>query len=171
MKMKKTIYLSACILWASLLGAIPANEEAEKAPPFELISLGGTIYTEQDLIGHPTLLIFWNSWCELCPTELPKAYALQEKLKGTKFQILAIGIADTEANIQDYVTSHLTHFNFPVLYDGGDWVAARYGVNKVPIFFLLNKKGELELAYQGEGLFEHPQFHLTLSDLLDQRRI
>jgi len=169
--MNKKLYILACVLGASLLGGIHANAQGEKAPPFDLLSLHGNPYTEQNLIGHPTLLIFWNSWCVLCPTELPKVYALQEKLKGTKFQVLAIGIADTKANIRDYVTSHPMHFNFPVLYDAGDWVAARYGVNRVPIFFLLNEKGELELAYQGEGLFEHPRFQTMLIDLLDQRRI
>jgi hypothetical protein len=92
-------------------------------------------------------------------------------MKKTNFQILAIAIADTEVNVRSYVTSHPTQFNFPVLYDVGDRVAIRYGVNRVPTFFLLNEKGELELAYQGEGLLEHPQFRATLGDLLDQGRL
>lgn len=168
--MKKTINFLTWTLGVILFCGSHANaqvQQAPQAPHFHLLSLEGTVYTDRYLIGQPTLLIFWNSWCELCPTELPKIYALQEKMGRKRFRALAIAIGDTEANVRAYVTSHPMHFNFPVLYDFGDRVAMDYDVNRVPTFFLLNEKGELELAYQGEGFLEYPQFQPILHDLLD----
>ncbi len=165
--MKKTISFLACILGASLLGGIGADAGGPKVPPFELRSLEGKTYTEQNLIGQPTLLMFWASWCQVCQRELPKVHDLQQKMKGKRFQVLAVGFADTEANIRDYVTSHPTHFNFPVLYDTGNEVATRFGARSTPTFFLLNKNGEVEIPYRGGGFLEHPRFQATLNELLD----
>jgi len=166
--MKKTLYVLAFIVGAGLLGGLPGQASGPQVPSFELRSLAGNTYTDQDLIGQPTLLMFWASWCHVCQGELPKVQALQEKMEGKKFQILAIGFADPEANIRDYVAAHPTHFNFPVLYDIGDRVASQFGVRSTPTFFLLNKKGEVEIPYRGGGLLEHPQFQTTLSELLNE---
>lgn len=164
--MTKTAHVLACILGVSLLGGIHADAGGPKAPPFELHSLDGKTYTDETLIGQPALLMFWASWCQVCQRELPKVHDLQEKMKGKGFQVLAIGFADTEVNIRDYVQSHPTHFNFPVLYDTGNRVATRFGARSTPTFFLLNKKGEVEIPYPGGGLLEHPQFQATLNELL-----
>lgn len=169
--MKNFLYCLAWTLAVILFCGMPANAERQHAPHFNLPSLEGTIYTDQNLMGQTTLLMFWNSWCDLCPSELPKIYALQEKLGNRKFQVLAISIADTEDKIRNFLQSHPLLFNFPVLYDFGDRMAMDYQVNRVPTFFLLNERGELELAYQGEGFLEHPLFQLTLNALLGLRTI
>jgi len=169
--MKKILYFFTGILGVMLFWGSQANAQAPKAPHFHLSSLEGTIYTDQNLIGQSTLLMFWNSWCESCSIELPKVSALQEKMGRKRLQVLAIAIGDTETNVRAYVTSHPTHFHFPVLYDFGDRVAMDYDVNRVPTFFLLNKNGELELAYQGQGLLEHSRFQRVLDDLLERRHI
>ncbi len=168
--MKKTLYVLVFIVGAGLLGGFPGQASGPKVPSFELRSLDGNTYTDQHLIGQPTLLMFWASWCQVCQHELPKLHDLQEKMKGKRFQILAIGFADTETNIRDYVTTHPTHFNFPVLYDTDNRVASRFGARSTPTFFLLNKKGEVEIPYRGGGLLEHPQFQTTLSELLNEHR-
>lgn len=165
--MKKILYVVGFILGVSVFGVVPGEAGGPKVPSFELRSLDGKIYTDQDLIGQPTLLMFWASWCHVCQGELPKVHGLQEQMKGEKFQILSIGFADPEANIRDYVASHPTHFNFPVLYDTGDRVASRFGVRSTPTFFLLNKDGEVEIPYRGGGLIEHPEFQAILSEWLN----
>ncbi|MBA3968421.1 MAG: TlpA family protein disulfide reductase [Nitrospirales bacterium] len=166
--MKTFLTMVGFILSVGLVGGGSGEAGGPKVPAFELRSLDGKLYSDQDLIGQPTLLMFWASWCHVCQGELPKVHGLQEQMKGKKFQILAIGFADPEANIRDYVASHPTHFNFPVLYDTGDRVASQFGVRSTPTFFLLNKKGEVVIPYRGGGLLEHPQFQATLSQLLNE---
>lgn len=167
--MKNTLYLVFWVIGLSLFAAVTSQASGPKVPAFELRSLDGKTYTERHLLGQPTLLMFWASWCHVCQRELPKVQALQERLKGKPFQVLAIGFADAEANIRDYVATHPTHFNFPVLYDADDRVASRFGVRSTPTFFLLNNRGEVEIPYRGGGLVEHPEFQSILSELLNQR--
>ncbi len=148
----------------------PLRAETEtdraKSPPFELTSLSGKSFTEKDLLGKTTLLVFWASWCDVCKHELPKAGLLHEKLGERSFQVIGIGFGDSEQSIREYVKSHPDVFSFPVLYDTGDQVASRFGTQVTPTFFLFDKEGQLIVPYRGGGLFEHPQFRKILSELL-----
>lgn len=164
--MKRAIYSLVLIFVASLFVAIHAGAAGPKVPTFELRSIDGKLYTDRYLTGHPTLLVFWASWCKVCQGELPKIHDLQERMKGSGFQVIAVGFADTEANIRDYVRSHPTVFNFPVLYDADDQVAERFGAYSTPTLFLLNSNGELVIPYRGGGLLETPQFKSELRKLL-----
>lgn len=166
--MKTILSVIGFIVGVVFFGAFPGEASGPKVPAFELHALDGKTYTDQQLIGQPTLLMFWASWCHVCQGELPKVQALQEKMKGQPFRILAIGFADPEANIRDYVAAHPTHFNFPVLYDTGDRVASRFGVRSTPTFFLLNKHGEVVIPYRGGGLVDQPEFQAILSHLLEE---
>lgn len=167
--MKYTMYRVVWMIALSLLPAVTSHASGPKVPAFELHALDGQTYTDRHLLGQPTLLMFWASWCHVCQRELPKVHALQERMKGKPFQVLAIGFADAEINIRDYVASHPSDFNFPVLYDTGDRVASRFGVRSTPTFFLLNKHGEVVVPYRGGGLVEHPEFEAILSKLLNER--
>jgi thiol-disulfide isomerase/thioredoxin len=149
-----------------LLKGVDADAGGAKAPPFELNTLLGKKFTQDQLSGKVTLMIFWASWCGTCQKELPKVHDLQEKMKGRPFQAVAIGFKDSEANIREYVRSHPKLFSFPVLYDAGDQVANRFGANFTPTLFLLDKNGELVIPFTGPGLLENPRFHAELERLL-----
>lgn len=167
--MKKRLSFVAVFLFALfLLGGIDATAGGPKVPAFELFSLDGRKYTDQDLLEKPTLLVFWASWCDVCQHELPKVHDLKEKMKGKPLQVIAIGFKDSEANIRNYVKSHSDTFNFPVLYDPGDRVAARLKAQFTPTLFLLDKKGELVLYHFSGGFFERPDFKEALQKLLKE---
>jgi thiol-disulfide isomerase/thioredoxin len=52
--------------------ATALSEAADSAlPSFELITFGGEVYGDKLLQGHPTLLVFWAPWCNVCQRELP----------------------------------------------------------------------------------------------------
>lgn len=164
---KKIIYGGAILLLLILfLGADRSDAGGPKFAPFQLQSLDGKRFTEADLAGRATLVVFWASWCDVCQHELPKIHDLQAQMKGKKFQVLAIGFKDTESNIRGFVASHPKLFNFPVLYDAGDEVAARFGARVTPTLFLLDKEGALVAPYQGGGLLEQPKFKEMLEKLL-----
>lgn len=164
-KMKKTIGLAVFFILAALVYGVEVDA-GSKAPSFALTTLDGKTFTQDDLSGKVTLVVFWASWCGTCQKELPKVRDLQEKMKGKPFQTVAIGFKDSEENIREYVRSHRNVFPFPVLYDAGDRVASRFGANFTPTLFLLDQNGELVIPYSGPGLLEHPRFHAALERLL-----
>ena len=133
-------------------------------PPFDLSAVDGQPYTEQYLLGQPTLVVFWASWCPVCQVELPKLHTLFDKVKGRGLQVLAIGFADEEHKIRRYVQSHSAIFDFPVLYDPQDAVAKRFGVVGTPTIYLINRSGGIEYV---TWLIEDPALGNKLEKLLN----
>jgi peroxiredoxin len=147
-----------------LLGAGAAQAAAMAAPHFDLPALDGKRYTDRYLVGKPTLVVFWASWCPVCQVELPKLHTLFEKVKGRGLQVLAIGFADEEHKIRRYVQSHSAIFDFPVLYDPQDAVAKRFGVVGTPTIYLINRSGGIEYV---TWLIEDPALGNKLEKLLN----
>jgi len=166
MLMKWTISLWGFLLIVGLAFAPKALAEGPKSPPFALLSLDGHRFTQNDLIGKATLVIFWASWCGTCQHELPEAHHLEEKMAGQDFQIISIGFRDSEDNIRAYVRKHPDVFSFPVFFDKKDRVAESFGARVTPTLYLFNKAGELVVRYRGGGMFQHPKFKETLEALL-----
>lgn len=165
--MKRMIYFTYLLFLASsFLSWNPVAAEGPTPPPFELTSLEGERFTNEEMSGKVTLFIFWASWCGVCRQELPQAHLLHKKMAGRPFQIVAVGFRDSENNIQNYVKDHPDVFSFPVYYDKGDRVASQFGAVATPTLFLFDKKGQLVVPYRGGGLFEHPKFQRTLLGIL-----
>lgn len=163
------ISLRRVLVLAILLSAAPALHAAGvMAPRFDLSALDGKRYTERYLIGRPTLVVFWASWCPVCRVELPKIHALFEAAAGRGLQVLAIAFADDEVKVRQYVRTHATMFDFPVLYDPHDVVAKRFGVTGTPTIYLINGRGEIDYV---TWLIEDPKLAAWLENLLPPRNV
>ena len=163
----RKVYISKIGAWVFgvlLLGLNVAHATGESAPKFDLRALDGKRYTEQYLLGRPTLVVFWASWCPVCQVELPKLHALFEDAKDDGLRVLAIGFVDDEENIRNYVRTHTRSFDYPVLYDPGDRVAKRFGVLGTPTIYLINQRGEIVYV---TWLIEDPALLDKLKLLLD----
>lgn len=156
--------IGALLCAVVLLGMSVARAADMAAPHFDLQALDGKRYTDRYLLGKPTLVVFWASWCPVCQVELPKLHTLFEKVKGRGLQALAIGFADEEHKIREYVQTHGAIFDFPVLYDPEDSVAKRFGVVGTPTIYLINRSGAIEYD---TWLIEDPALGRKLEALLD----
>jgi len=148
-------------------GVAKADERpTSTVPDFEMVSLDGQRFTQDDMNGKVTLFIFWAPWCGVCRHELPKAHLLQEEMAGKDFQIISVGFHDSETNVSEYVKRHPKVFTFPAFHDKKDQIANSFGARATPTFFLFDKNRELVVPYRGGGLFEHPKFKKILNELL-----
>ena len=149
-----------------LLGTNAVRAAGVTAPRFDLPGLDGKRYTERNLIGRPTLMVFWASWCPVCQVELPKLHDMFEEMKGRGLRVLAIGFDDEEENIRRYVSTHAQIFDFPSLYDAKDSVAKRFGVFGTPTIYLINGHGEIVYV---TWLIDDPALKGKLESLMDAR--
>jgi peroxiredoxin len=158
-----TSIAGAVILMVLFLGMQAAHATEAFAPRFDLPALDGKRYTDRYLIGKPTLVVFWASWCPVCQVELPKLHVLFDAMRGRGLQVLAIGFADDADKIRRYVRRHGEIFDFPVLYDGEDTVAKRFGVVGTPTIYLINSRGKIDYV---TWLIEDPALADKLEKLL-----
>ena len=160
--------ISVALMFVALLfGTITARAAGVNAPHFDLSGLDGKRYTDNYLIGQPTLVVFWASWCPVCQVELPKLHELFEETKGRGMRVLAIGFADSEDNIRHYVKTHSDVFDFPILYDPQDSVAKQFGIIGTPTIYLVDMRGEIEYV---TWLIEDQALEHKLEILLNARK-
>lgn len=61
----------------------------EKLPEFKLKDLNGNEFSSSQLIGKPTLINFWETYCAPCVAEFPQLNELKEKY-GNEMGFIAI---------------------------------------------------------------------------------
>ena len=144
--------------------ATALSEAADSAmPSFELITFGGEVYGDKLLQGHPTLLVFWAPWCNVCQRELPLLEQFYRQSPPAQLRVLSIGFADTRTNVEALVKAHPSVFVFPTAYDEDRWVATAFKINATPTYILIDARGHIVLVHRGGGLLTSAQFREFLS--------
>jgi peroxiredoxin len=166
-KFVRTVSVAAAFA-VLLCGMIAARAAGVTAPRFDLRGLDGSRYTESNLIGRPTLMVFWASWCPVCQVELPKLHEMYKAMEGRGLRVLAVAFSDDEPSIRRYVNNHSQLFDFPVLYDAKDRTAKRFGVFGTPTIYLINGRGEIEYV---TWLVEDPALKRKLEALLGDHAV
>jgi len=136
----------------TLLLASAADVKSENAAPdFELQDLDGNVHRLSQYIGkRPVLLYFWATWCPHCVASRPQIAAVREKMPESELQIFGInvGAGDSLQRVKRFQKGHPT--SWPILYDADEKVTQSYGVQGIPLYVLVNKKGEI--VYRGHEL-------------------
>lgn len=96
-------------------GTVIASGTADIGGPFTLTDHTGTMFTQEDLTGAPSLLYFGFSYCpDVCPTALQKMGAVQAALgqKGDDIRYVLISI-DAERDTPESLVPYIGSRGFP----------------------------------------------------------
>ena len=74
------------------VAAVNVASEAHRLPALRFKDAGGADKTLADWRGKVVLLNLWATWCVPCRKEMPALAALQQKLGGPDFQVVAVNI-------------------------------------------------------------------------------
>jgi peroxiredoxin len=120
------------------------------APEFELPTLDGNTASLADYRGKKMLVVsFWASWCGPCRLEMPvlrSFYQRHHKFEND-FEILAISIDDNQKDAEEFANAE--KLPFPVLLDLRSKAADAYGVEGIPVLFVIDKYGKVIYGHEG----------------------
>jgi thiol-disulfide isomerase/thioredoxin len=98
------------------VAAVHLAEEARKLPVLAFRDAEGQPKSLADWHGRTVLLNLWATWCVPCRKEMPALDALQDKLHGPDFEVVAINIdtrdpAKPKAWLHDAGVGHLAYYS------------------------------------------------------------
>src|SRR3954465_8084595 len=74
------------------VAAVAVATEARDVPALSFQDAAGKALTLSDWHGRTVLLNLWATWCVPCRKEMPALDALQVKLGGPRFEVVAVNI-------------------------------------------------------------------------------
>ena len=187
MTSNKTLRNFRIVLWAlvavAALGATwlflyrpPQRPLGINGQEFALNSSKGGTFTQNDLVGTPTLLFFGYTFCpDVCPTTLAETTAWRAKLGLTPEQLRIVFVTvDPDRDTPEMVKSYVEGFDPSIIGLVGDQAAtdqvtAAFGVfsekagdvdsefylvNHTALTFLIDKDGK----FQGTVAYEEAQY-------------
>jgi peroxiredoxin len=137
---------------------VSAVQKGNKAPDFVLTDMEGNRHTLSDYRGQGVLLNFWGTWCKPCEYEMPYMENQYKDYKSEGVQILAVNVGEPNYSVENFANRH--NLSFPILIDNGEQVQTAYGVDPLPVTFLIDKNGVLIDTLTGSMSEETIQKHM-----------
>jgi thiol-disulfide isomerase/thioredoxin len=110
--------------------------------------LEGKDFSTEGWKGKVVLVDFWATWCGPCREELPRVKKMYADYHGKGLEVLGISNDFSGEALRKYVKAE--EMPWPEIFDeaaakGGKWhpVTHGFGINSIPIMFLIDKKGVL----------------------------
>jgi len=146
--------------------ALPARsadllQRGTTAPPFTLKTPQGETARLADFRGKAVLLEFFATWCPHCAAEAPHLKAMANSLAKSRFAFVSVN-ADSEDAASIFAYHRYFGLPFPALLDPGapagnfhqqggpGPVTTSYGVGAYPTFYVVDPRGKVFWASDGE---------------------
>ena len=95
------------------------------------------------------MLNFWASWCIPCRTEAPILERAHERLSASGTgTVLGVTYNDSSPAARRFADKY--GMSFPSVRDVGTKLAERYGTNRVPETFVIDRRGRVVDVFRGQ---------------------
>jgi thiol-disulfide isomerase/thioredoxin len=113
------------------------------SPPVEiqLKDVVGNTVSLSEFRGKVVFLNFWATWCPPCIIEMPSMEKLHRRFKDKDFVMVAINSQETDVQVKSFFEKN--KLSFTALLDSSGEVGFWFGVNALPMTFILDKEGRI----------------------------
>jgi peroxiredoxin len=158
----KTDRLTAFIVAVLLLGTIFMGWQevqegrmlavGSEAPDFTLERPRGEPVQRSALAGKVVVVNFWATWCPPCREEMPDLVKVVQEFEAKGVTLVAISNDDLDTQ-KEVVPSFIRAFPelAPYAAYGTPPVSASYLVRALPTTYVLDRKGRVVVAWQGQA--------------------
>lgn len=125
---------------------------SQPAPDFTLKDLTGKDVKLSELKGKIVVVDFWATWCGPCVQSFPGMQKVVNKYKDdTNVAFLFIATAENPRNREERIRKFLEKkkYTFQVLVDTDDTAAEKFGVNGIPMKFVIDPNGNIRFNSTG----------------------
>lgn len=127
----------------------------------------GASVSLKDFRGKAVLVNFWATWCAPCLKELPSLDALQGRLGGRKFQVVAIAADHRGPQAAQTFLDRLEIKNLELYADPRLAMASSIGgANVLPVSILYDAKGQEVGRLVGEADWASPEAQRLVASVL-----
>lgn len=148
---------------AVLFGAPHIDKEnkggAPRPAPYALAPATFVTADEQpvtlaDFQGGVILVNLWATWCPPCVAELPSLDALQARMKGKEFKIVAVSMdSGPLSQVQAFLKKQDIE-NLDLYWDRDKQIMAKWKYAGLPVSFLVNREGDVVDTFEGPQVWD-----------------
>jgi cytochrome c biogenesis protein CcmG, thiol:disulfide interchange protein DsbE len=95
----------------------------------------------KELRGSPVVLNFWASWCIPCRDESPNLQRTWDAERRNGVVVLGLDQQDITSDARDFIKRFA--LTYPMVRDGGDSTAHRYGTTGIPETYFISGQGKV----------------------------
>ena len=117
-------------------------EVGQRFPGFTETNIDGNPLSLAAYHGKVTMVDFWATWCGPCKAEMPNVIATYNKYHALGFDIIGVSLDQDRSEVTDFTQAN--GILWAQYFDGQGWqnkLAQRYGVNSIPMDYLLDRHG------------------------------
>jgi peroxiredoxin len=143
----------------AVLGTLPVE-----APDFQLQDWAGRTVSLSSLRGRVVLLNFWFTQCPPCIAEIPSLEKLVQAEKDKPFSLVTVSVDPDWETVRNFFSKGTP---LTVLLDADKKVPPRYGTEKFPESFLIDRDGKVLLYIVSDRDWSTPGARACIDAMLE----
>ncbi len=128
--------------------SVTPSEVNYPAPELALQNVNGNMEALTDYLDKVVLVNNWATWCPPCKAEIPTLEAYYKTHSAKGFVIIGIDAGEPQAEVLDFVKG--ADITYPVWIDLHNSSLRAFGAAGLPNSFVIDRKGNVRLAWVGE---------------------